>query len=386
MLQHPSNRRSSDRVRIQQGHNQIARLPTRGGREEPVRTQQCVVAARGIECRRRLGRTDFGIPLGVRLKAGTPQQVFAKGKGPKQHGVQNHTRAPHIRLGAIVPTTALLFALRNDFGGHVVGRAHDRRHALEGGWHHLFLVRARAAQDDIVHVGAGKQIDSGRHDAFHLFLHGGRCHGRVGHPQRIVEAGVVGFVHDGFVIASRANRILMAKDGRETKVGNLEHTLARSTVVHQQILGLQITMRNPILVTIVDATRQFAKELAHGRLGLGESLWNLVVFRDLGTVARDQIKELASAHQLEDQEHGRLGLLNEFEDLKQVDDIPMPSNEHHVANLLGRGAPLLEPLEVLGWDCGNGNVGLEFVAIHSLSAFLRCAVNATVEVMNSVSK
>ena len=45
-------------------------------------------------------------------------------------------------------------------------------------------------------------------------------------------------------------------------------------------------------------------------------------------------------------------------------DVAVATDLHHVTNLLGGGAALTEPSQVLGWDGGAGNVGIQWRTIN----------------------
>ena len=134
MLQNQLYRQSLVWIGVQHGHNQITRGRTGFKRKEPIRPKhvgQIIFRQNGVEsshCRRTPTTrylAGFCVPLAKGLVPRTPQQVLAKGKRPKEHGVQNDACTPHIRLGAVVAQfvhalLAFLVGLGNDFGGHVV--------------------------------------------------------------------------------------------------------------------------------------------------------------------------------------------------------------------------------------------------------------------------
>ena len=60
---------------------------------------------------------SFSRPIGKLFKTGAIQQIFPERQVARQHGVQDHPRAPHVRLGAVVPLVAVL----EHFGRDVVG-------------------------------------------------------------------------------------------------------------------------------------------------------------------------------------------------------------------------------------------------------------------------
>mmetsp|Transcript_29737 Transcript_29737/g.86651 ORF Transcript_29737/g.86651 Transcript_29737/m.86651 type:complete len:400 (-) Transcript_29737:757-1956(-) len=336
------------------------------------------------------------VPLFEGLVSGAAEQIFAEGEGSEQHGVQDDARAPHIRLAAIVPLhlvcairrgipallwTVLLLpvrrGLRNNLRSHVVRTANDGCHPTERLWLVGFVRvagEAGAETDDIFRAstrqerhcslaeslerrgdGTGLRFDSiailgpGRADAGRSR----RCN--CSHLRHQIKVDGMQSIHV----------CIEVEGGREAKVRNLERLATSSVVVNEEILRLQIPVRNAVLVTIGNARCQLLEELEHPSLRIIVRVTNFgtLLVLALSSLTANQVEQLPSPNKLENEEHGRLGILNELQNLVQMHDVAVASNLHHMANLLGGGAALTEPAQVLRRDGGAGNVGIQWCAV-----------------------